>query len=106
MKGKIDYKSKRTIIISLILIALIAVASIGTVAFIRGNKDTNAATNEYTENSSINGENNNLNGNQNSTNDNNANTESTNANINNKENNDNNVNSAFGALEKLRTDNF
>ena len=95
MKSKFDYKSKRALIISLILVAIIAVASIGTVAFMRGNKDANAAENEYTENTSINGENNNSNSNQNATND-NKNTERTNENkvstdnTDKKEDNDNN----------------
>ncbi len=53
MKAKLSYKSKRNIVISVIIIALLAVISIAAYFFIKGNDDSSAA---FTENSSQIGE--------------------------------------------------
>lgn len=53
MKAKLSYKSKRNIVISVIIVALLAVISTGTYFFIKGNDDSSAA---FTENSSQIGE--------------------------------------------------
>lgn len=46
MKTKINYRSKKTIVIIAIIAALIVVASIGTVVYIKGNRKAAAATEE------------------------------------------------------------
>lgn len=57
MKEGVNYKSKRAITIAAILIALFAVAAIGTVAFIKGNQDASATAENNTGNQSIEAEN-------------------------------------------------
>ena len=48
MKEGLNYKSKRTIIIVAIIVALLAAAVIGTIAFIKGNQDASATTENST----------------------------------------------------------
>ena len=45
MKEKINYKSKRAIIIGIACVALFALVAIGTVLYIKGNNDTKATSN-------------------------------------------------------------
>ena len=45
MKEKINYKSKRAIIIGITCVALFALVAIGTVLYIKGNNDTKATSN-------------------------------------------------------------
>ena len=43
MKGKMDYKSKKSLIVAITAAVLVVGATIGTVAFIKGNKNSSAA---------------------------------------------------------------
>ena len=45
MKEKINYKSKRALIIGITSVALFALVAIGTVLYIKGNNDTKATSN-------------------------------------------------------------
>ena len=91
MKEKINYKSKRALIIGAICVALFATVAAGTAFYLKGNKDTKAtAENDIMSNSSVDTNTNNSkedknkgeNENTNTSNDNNENTE-------NKENKEN-----------------
>ena len=59
MKARINYKSKKTIIIISVALVLLIVAITGTVAFVKGNRNASAAVNVDSSSSSQNGENNN-----------------------------------------------
>lgn len=53
MKAKFNYKSKRTLIIVAIALVLLIAAIIGTVTFIKGNREAEAAMTSDGENTSI-----------------------------------------------------
>ena len=59
MKARINYKSKKTIIIISVALVLLIAAITGTVAFVKGNRNASAAVNVDSSSSSQNGENNN-----------------------------------------------
>ena len=59
MKARINYKSKKTIIIISVALVLLIIAITGTVAFVKGNRNASAAVNVDSSSSSQNGENNN-----------------------------------------------
>ena len=44
MRGKMDYRTKRNIIIAVIVIALFVIASVGTYMYLRGNSETEAVS--------------------------------------------------------------
>jgi len=46
LKARINYRSKRTIIIISIAVVLLIAAIAGTVAFVKGNRDSAAASHE------------------------------------------------------------
>ena len=60
MKARINYKSKKTIIIISVALVLLIAAITGTVAFVKGNRNASAAVNVDSSSSSQNGENNNV----------------------------------------------
>ena len=105
MKEKINYKSKRALIISLIAIAVVALASIGVIAYINGNKNTNAATNEQVNTTSIGGDNTKSNNKQEQTNENKSETKTNTDNTENKNDNIETANKENENTQNVTTEN-
>ena len=54
MRGKMDYRTKRNIIIAVIAIALFVIASVGTYMYLRGNSETEAVSELNSETQNLN----------------------------------------------------
>ena len=52
MKAKLNYRTKRILILSAVIIALLAVATVGVTYYLKGNNRTQAATGEEVESQS------------------------------------------------------